>query len=42
VRFLPYSELEHHREAMARFGAGGGDPIWWTVGLSRFVLRSSS
>lgn len=22
VRFLPYSELEHHREAMARFGAG--------------------
>ena len=22
VRFLPYSELERHREAMARFGAG--------------------
>jgi type II restriction enzyme len=22
VRYLPYSELETHRDAMARFGAG--------------------
>ena len=22
VRFLPYSELERHRDAMARFGSG--------------------
>ena len=22
VRYLPYGELERHREAMARFGAG--------------------
>jgi len=22
VRFLPYSELENHRQAMARFGQG--------------------